>query len=153
MKSLMALVLYFAYGANLDLRRFRRRCPDSVVLGRALLRNHRLAFTRYDRHEKGGVADIVAEAGAQVWGALYEVDERCMRALDEYEGAPRAYRRETVRVADDRGGEHEATAYVANKTGEFAPSRGYLTQIARGARTHGLPEEYVEAIENTRTYS
>ncbi len=62
----MSRVLYFAYGANLDLRRFRRRCPGAVVLGRALLRNYQLAFTRYDRHEKGGVADIVPEAGAQV---------------------------------------------------------------------------------------
>lgn len=149
----MSRVLYFAYGANLDLRRFRRRCPDSVVLGRALLRNYRLAFTRYDSHEKGGVADIVAEAGAQVWGALYDIDEQSMRALDEYEGAPRAYRRETVRVADDRGGEHEAITYVANKTGEFAPSRTYLALIARGARDHGLPDEYVKSIEETRTHA
>jgi gamma-glutamylcyclotransferase (GGCT)/AIG2-like uncharacterized protein YtfP len=149
----MLRVLYFAYGANLDLRRFRRRCPGAVVFGRALLRNHQLAFTRYDRHEKGGVADIVAEAGAQVWGALYEVNESCLRALDDYEGAPRSYRRETVRVADDKSVEHEAIAYVANKTGEFAPSRDYLSQITRGARAHGLPEEYVQALEATRTHA
>lgn len=149
----MARVLYFAYGANMELRRFRRRCPGAAVLGRALLRNYRLAFTRYDRAEKGGVADIVAEAGSLVWGALYEIDESCLRTLDEYEGAPRAYRRETVRVADDRGEEHEAIAFVANKTGEFAPSRTYLAQIARGARAHELPEEYVQAIEGTKTYA
>jgi gamma-glutamylcyclotransferase (GGCT)/AIG2-like uncharacterized protein YtfP len=153
MMSLMARVLYFAYGANMDTRRFRRRCPGAVALGRAMLRNYRLAFTRYDRAEKGGVADIVAEAGTQVWGALYDIDERCLRALDDYEGAPRAYRRETVRVADDRGGEHEAIAYVANRTGEFAPSKTYLAQIVRGARAHELPEEYVKVIEGTRTYA
>ena len=152
MKSLMARVLYFAYGANMDTRRFRRRCPGSVVLGRALLRNYRLAFTRYDSHEKGGVADIVAEAGAQVWGALYDIDEACLRALDQYEGAPQAYRRETVRVADDRGVEHQAVAYVANKTGEFAPGRTYLALIVRGARDHELPEEYVKSIEETKTH-
>ena len=149
----MPRTLYFAYGANLDLRRFRRRCPGAVALGRALLRNYQLAFTRYDRHEKGGVADIVPEAGAQVWGALYEVDASGLRALDEYEGAPRAYRRATVRVADDKGVEHEAIAYIANKTGEFAPSREYLAQITRGARDHGLPEEYVRHLERTRTYA
>ena len=95
----MAAVLYFAYGANMETRRFRRRCPGADVLGRALLRNYRLAFTRYDRAEKGGVADIVAEAGAQVWGALYEIDEKCLRALDEYEGAPRAAYSENERSA------------------------------------------------------
>ena len=58
-----------------------------------------------------------------------------------------------MRVADDRGVEHEAIAYVANKTGTFAPGKAYLTQIARGARAHELPEEYVRSIEETTTYA
>jgi gamma-glutamylcyclotransferase (GGCT)/AIG2-like uncharacterized protein YtfP len=149
----MARVLYFAYGANLDLRRFRRRCPGAAVVGRARLPDYRLAFTRYSRAEKGGVADIVAHPGAEVWGALYQIDESCFRALDEYEGAPRAYRREAVVVIDDAGVERAALAYIANKTGDFAPSREYLAQIARGARDHGLPDEYVRRIEEVRTYA
>ncbi len=149
----MARVLYFAYGANLESRRFRRRCPSAVVLGRARLADYQLAFTRYSRAERGGVADIVAQPDAEVWGALYDIDDGCFAALDEYEGAPRAYRRETVRVTDDTGASHEAVAYIANKTGEFAPSRQYLAIIARGARDHGLPEEYVQAIEGVRPHS
>ncbi len=149
----MARVLYFAYGANLDLRRFRRRCPGANVLGRARLAGYRLAFTRYSRDEKGGVADIVPEPGAEVWGALYEIDASGFAALDDYEGAPRAYRRETLRVIDDAGTEREAVVYIANRTGEFAPSRAYLAQITRGAREHELPEEYVRTIEETRTHA
>jgi gamma-glutamylcyclotransferase len=145
--------LYFAYGSNLDLRRFRRRCPGATVAGRARLAEHALAFTRYSRAEKGGVADIVPQPGATVWGALYEIDEGCFRALDEYEGAPREYRRETVVVIDDAGVEREAVAYVGNKTGEFAPSRQYLAQITRGAREHELPEEYVRTLESVRTHA
>ena len=149
----MSRISYFAYGANLDFRRFRRRCPRATVLGRARLPDHRLAFTRYSRAEKGGVADIVAEAGASVWGVLYEIDASSFGALDEYEGAPRAYRRETLRVIDESGVEREAIAYIANKTGDFAPSRAYLAQIARGAREHGLPEAYVLGIERVRTHA
>ena len=149
----MSRILYFAYGANLDLRRFRRRCPGAAVVGRARLPDYQLAFTRYSRAEKGGVADIVPEPGAEVWGALYEIDASCFAALDDYEGAPRAYRRAPVRVIDDAGSEREAVAYVGNKTGEFAPSRQYLAQITRGAREHNLPEEYVRALEETRTYA
>jgi gamma-glutamylcyclotransferase (GGCT)/AIG2-like uncharacterized protein YtfP len=132
-------ITYFAYGANLDLRRFRRRCPGATVLGRARLAGHRLAFTRYSSAEKGGVADIVTEPGADVWGVLYEIDASCFGALDSYEGAPRAYRRETMCVVDEAGVGHDAAVYVANKTGEFAPSRAYLEQITKGAREHGLP--------------
>ncbi len=149
----MSSILYFAYGSNLDLRQFRRRCPGAVVVGRARLPDHRLAFTRYSSNRRGGVADIVHQPGVEVWGALYEVDEACLAALDEYEGVPQAYRRETVRVVDDGGLEREAVAYIANRTGEFAPSRQYLALIARGARDHGLPEEYVLAIEQVRTHS
>jgi gamma-glutamylcyclotransferase (GGCT)/AIG2-like uncharacterized protein YtfP len=149
----MPRILYFAYGANLDLRRFRRRCPGANVLGRARLPDYQLAFTRYSRAEKGGVADIVPEPGAEVWGALYEIDASCFAPLDDYEGAPRAYRRETLRVVDDAGTEREAFVYIANKTGEFAPSRAYLSQITRGAREHELPEEYVRTLESVRTHA
>jgi hypothetical protein len=58
-----------------------------------------------------------------------------------------------VRVIDDAGVEREAVAYVGNRTGTFAPSRAYLAQITRGARDHGLPEEYVRALESTRTHA
>ncbi len=149
----MPRVLYFAYGANLDLRRFRRRCGGATVLGRARLAGYQLVFTRYSMAEKGGVADIVPEPDAEVWGVLYEIDASCFAALDDYEGAPRAYRRETLCVVDDAGAEREATVYIANRTGQFAPSRAYLAQIVLGAREHALPEEYVRAIEETRTHA
>jgi len=149
----MSRITYFAYGANLDFRRFRRRCPGATVLGRARLPDHRLAFTRYSRAEKGGVADIVAEPGAAVWGVLYEIVASSFAALDEYEGAPRAYRREVMHVVDGDGVECEAVVYIANKTGDFAPSRQYLALITRGAREHGLPEDYVQEIESVRTHA
>jgi gamma-glutamylcyclotransferase (GGCT)/AIG2-like uncharacterized protein YtfP len=144
-------VLYFAYGSNLELRRFRKRCPSATVVGRARLADHALGFTRYSRAEKGGVADIVPQPGATVWGGLYEIDQSCFGALDGYEGAPREYRRETVRVIDDAGAEHDAAVYIANKSGEFAPSSAYLEQIITGARDHKLPEDYIEGLERIRT--
>jgi gamma-glutamylcyclotransferase (GGCT)/AIG2-like uncharacterized protein YtfP len=150
---LMTRLLYFAYGSNLHLRMFRRRCPGAVVRGRARLPGYRLAFTRYNRTRKGGVADIVPEPEAEVWGALYEIDRACLAALDDYEHVPRAYRREAVRVEDDAGAAHEAFAYLANQTGHFAPSKQYLGVIVQGARDHGLPEAYIASLQETRTYA
>ncbi|MEX2159025.1 MAG: gamma-glutamylcyclotransferase family protein [Dehalococcoidia bacterium] len=145
--------LYFAYGSNMHLRMFRRRCPGAKPLGPALLRGYRIAFTRYDRTRKGGVADIVPEPDAEVWGALYEIDNACFVTLDKYENAPRAYRRELVRVIDDAAAEHESHTYIANQTGHFAPSRQYLGIIVQGARDHDLPEEYVQALQKTKTHA
>ena len=149
----MPASLYFAYGSNLSLQQFARRCPGAKPAGRARLVEYRLAFTRYSTKRKGGVADIVPEPGATVWGALYEVDESHLMALDEFEGVPRAYLRQPVRVLDDGDAEREALAYFANRTGEFAPSRAYLDIILRGARDHGLPEDYTAALEGLRTYA
>ncbi len=147
------MTLYFAYGSNLDLRQMRRRCPGSEVVGRARLLDYRLGFTRYSTKRKGGVADIVPEPGAEVWGALYNVDAAGMASLDEFEGVPRAYRRIDVRVFDDAEAELEAVAYFANKTGEFAPGRHYLGLIITGSRDHGLPDDYIQVLESIRTHA
>lgn len=147
----MARSLYFAYGSNLHLRQFARRCPGAKPAGRARLPDYSLAFTRYSTKRKGGVADIVPEPGGEVWGALYEVDETHLASLDQYEGVPRSYRRETISVFDDEGREREVFTYMAHQTGRFAPSRMYLDLIVTGAREHKLPEEYVAAIEQLPT--
>ncbi len=149
----MSGTLYFAYGSNLSIRQMRRRCPGSEVVGRARLPDYRLGFTRYATKRKGGVADIVPEPGAEVWGALYTVDDAGMASLDEFEGVPRAYRRIDVSVFDDEGTDLEAVAYIANRTGEFAPGREYLDLIVSGGREHGLPDEYVRALEGIRTHA
>jgi len=149
----MADTLYFAYGSNLDVRQMRRRCPGSSVVGRAWLPDYRLAFTRYSTKRKGGVADIVAEPGATVWGALYQCNDSDMAALDQFENVPYSYRRIDVVVFDDQKNELEAVAYFANKTGEFAPGRDYLGLIVTGSRDHKLPDEYVAALEAIRTWT
>jgi gamma-glutamylcyclotransferase (GGCT)/AIG2-like uncharacterized protein YtfP len=145
--------LVFAYGALLEQRRMRRLCPGARFIGTARLADHALAFTRYSRAEKGGVADVVEALGESVWDVLYEIDGSCLDALDRYEEAPRAYRRDTRTVVGLDGVELEALVYVANRTGDFAPSRMYRELILRGARERGLPEEYLRAIEAVKPHS
>jgi len=94
---------------------------------------------------------VVEDAPSAVWGVLYEVDEACLASMDRVEGVPTAYRRERVTVFDDAGQPQEAITYMANRTGEFLPSRSYLEVILRGARAYGLPAEYVAGLERIRT--
>jgi gamma-glutamylcyclotransferase (GGCT)/AIG2-like uncharacterized protein YtfP len=143
--------LYFAYGSNMEPRRFKRYCPHGQVLGRARLPGYRLDFTRYSTGFRGGVADIVPDAEAEVWGVLSRVEESDLASLDEYEGVPVGYRRERLTVIDDSGREHAAVTYVANRTGHFAPSKGYVEIIVKGARERGLPADYVRQLEQIRT--
>jgi gamma-glutamylcyclotransferase (GGCT)/AIG2-like uncharacterized protein YtfP len=118
-------MLYFAYGANLNLRGMKRRCPKAEPVTVAKLKGYRLEFRTY--------ATIVADPKAEVLGALYRLTPQCFRALDEYEGPE--YKKITVTVdtnVDANGGAQEATAYI-KQTGERAPpSVMYFTEIARG---------------------
>jgi gamma-glutamylcyclotransferase (GGCT)/AIG2-like uncharacterized protein YtfP len=124
-------------------------CPGHRFLGRAELRDHRLAFTRRSQRTGTGVADALAARGASVWGALYELDEAHLAALDEKEGNGWAYERKLVRVSGDDGrNAHDAFAYVviAPEPDQVPPSAEYLQALLDGARERGLPDAYVATL-------
>jgi gamma-glutamylcyclotransferase len=143
--------LYFAYASNMEPRRFQRLCPGGTFVGAARLPGRRLAFSRYSRQRRGGSTDIVPDAEAEVWGALYEVSEADLETLDRSEDVPAAYRRETVAVEDAEGRERQAVTYIANRTGDFLPHPDYLRLIVEGAEARGLPPHYVDALRQIRT--
>jgi gamma-glutamylcyclotransferase len=147
----MARELYFAYASNMEPRRFRRLCPGGALVGPARLPAYRLAFSRYSRQRRGGSADVVPDPDSEVWGALYEVDEDDLAAMDRNEGVPAAYRRQVVTVLDEAGEERQAVTYTANPTGDFLPHKEYLRVILQGAEARGLPPEYVESLRQIRT--
>ncbi len=114
-------MLYFAYGANLNLRGMKRRCPKAKPLSPATLTGYRLEFRIY--------ATVVPDSNSKVLGALYDLTAACLRALDEYEGPE--YDKIDVTVETPEG-QQQATAYIL-KAGERAPpSVAYYGDIARG---------------------
>jgi gamma-glutamylcyclotransferase (GGCT)/AIG2-like uncharacterized protein YtfP len=115
-------MLYFAYGANLNLRGMKRRCPKAEPVTAAVLKGYRLEFRTF--------ATIVADPKAEVLGALYRLTPQCFRALDEYEGEE--YEKITVKIDGQ-----EAVAYIMKagdllKKGLAPPAVMYFTDIARG---------------------
>ena len=145
--------LYFAFGSNLDRGRLHQHCPSARFVSAARLADHRLAFTIESRNTwHGGVADILASAGDEVWGALWVIDGAHAHALDEQEGvfrAPPAYQRYRVSVELPAGDRVTCRAYqvVAPDLRGFAPSPAYKATILRGARACGLPGAYIARLE------
>jgi gamma-glutamylcyclotransferase len=142
------LIRYFAYGSNLASAEMRAACPDHRFLGAARLDGRRLELRRRSRRWGGGAADIANAPGEHVWGALYELPDAALEALDAKEGAGFAYRRIDVEV--ERDGERvSAVAYeVADKEPEeLPPTPAYVEALIGGARERGLPEAYVVALE------
>ncbi len=142
--------LYFAYGCNMD--------PDllSEVVGcrvppgwAARLDGWRLAFNKGGEGERGTevVANLVADARCTVFGVVYRLPIRTLAPLDEFEGAPEHYRRETVWVRPlRRRARQAAVTYVAQPRWTVParrPTAAYLERLLRGAARHRLPDPYV----------
>ena len=155
-------ILYFAYGSNLFLEQMQKRIGgEPKVIGAACLENHRLGFTILSKTWKGGVADIVPEAGSKVWGAIYELTEEQLEKIDHYEGYRKDrdpkknfYNRVEVEVIDKRGVKQPCLTYQAEVGDEkmrkylyHRPSEKYYEVIRKGGKDHGLPEEFFEHLE------
>ena len=154
-------MLYFAYGSNMLFDQMRERCPSSLFVCVPALDGYRLAFTRRAAGASSpwrgfGVADVVVHEGERVWGAVFEIDERDIGALDRSEGyrhgcETNAYRRVEVQVA--RGAEPEqsllAQTYVVCMREEPnpMPHRDYVARIVAGAKSWNIPADYLQALE------
>ena len=155
-------ILYFAYGSNLFLEQMQMRIGGKPkVISAACLENHRLGFTILSKTWKGGVADIVPEAGSKVWGAVYELTEEQLVKIDHYEGYKKDrdpkknfYNRLQVEVVDKKGVKQPCLTYQAKVEDEkkrkylyHRPSEKYYEVIRKGGEEHGLPEEFFEHLK------
>ena len=135
--------LYFAYGANLNLEGMTYRCPGYKAIAPAVLPNYRFAFK--------GVADVEPLYGENVYGALYLLRPKHMKALDRFEGYPNLYIRKQVlvQVLDGLSPRNfsRATVYIMRNGDRYSePSKHYLDTILTGCKQWELPEEYREEI-------
>ncbi|MFO7311997.1 MAG: gamma-glutamylcyclotransferase family protein [Bacillota bacterium] len=147
----MDAVYYFAYGSCMSPEDLARDVEEFELVGPALVRGYRLAFTRYSRARRGGVADLVPDEGGVVEGVLYRLPAEQLPALDEREGAPEHYRREHVRVETADGNVYDdvLTYVVVDKAPEEVPPHAdYVQTILRGAEAY-LSRPYVEQLRET----
>ena len=121
---------------NLDQMEFR--CPAARVVETVRLEDYRLAFC--GMQPGSGVATIFPEEGCQVEGVLWEITPECEQALDGYEGYPRLYGKQEVRVMN-----------APYKEKLASPSRLYLRGILEGCRENGIPTKIVrDAVSWTK---
>ena len=142
--------LYFAYGSNLCPQQMQKRCADARFVTIAALKDHRLCFPRISRTwGGGGVAGILAHAGATCFGVVYELTEDDLAAMDGYEGHPHDYFRAEINVAPPEGESFACWSYFANpqEGAPFLPVAAYLERMVSGAEAHGLPQEYIDALK------
>lgn len=131
------------------------RCPSARFVAIARLPDHRLAFTRMSRKRKCGVADAVQCGGSEVWGAIYEIPEAEVRALDASEGYQpdreknSYWRRECVVLEDGTAGKARKvqTYFATPERNPPLPNQEYKDCILAGARRWSLPHAYIADLE------
>ena len=135
--------LYFAYGSNLHAARLRERVPSARALGAHLLEGFRFALDKPSR-DGSAKANLRAQPGGRVWGAVYSIDAADWARLDACEPG---YRRLRVRLrAGDA--ERDAEAYLSQlRCEEPVAYHWYKQLIVDGAREHALPSEWIEFLQ------
>lgn len=145
---------YFAYGSNMDQNQMKERCPNSILIGKAVLKNYRLDFFEYSPRWQGGCADIVPDKNSEVWGLLYDVLESDINELDKFEGSPSFYRRTTMQVEITDVGVGAEVYILVNKKPFTAPTIKYLNIIKATSKDFDFPadyQKYLDSIEIKKT--
>ena len=135
------MLLYFAYGANMDADGMAVRCPRSKALGLARLARHRLAIMRE------GWLTVVRDVRADVHGVLWDLALSDVAALDRFEDvSTRLYTKIVQPVITSRG-QKRALVYVGANSGPGKADADYIAGVLLSARRWRLPAAGVAAYE------
>lgn len=138
---------YFAYGSNTNFDHMRRVCGwHFTALGMATLADYEFG------PDRRGFATVRPQIGQHVLGVLYEIDQYCVNALDEFEGYPDIFNRIEVVVTDIDNQSHTAYIYIepVEQFGGDYLRESYIKMIVAGAIQNHLPKEWIKFLESFR---
>jgi len=141
------LMYYFAYGTNMNYEHMRRIAGRHfTVLGVATLPDYEFGI------DQRGYNNSRPKKGSKVWGVLYEVDDECIAALDNYEGYPEVFGRIEVTVTDFAGSQKKAWMYLqpSEAFGGTKAKEEHIKRILAGAEENHLPQEWIKFLETFR---
>lgn len=143
-------MLYFAYGSNMSRPRLEARVPSARFVTTARLDGHRLTFHKVGADGSGKCdAYATGDPAHCVLGVVFDIAAAEKRALDRIEGLGVGYVEKVVRLLDADGANIEAFLYSAiHIDATLQPFGWYKAHVLAGARTHGLPADYVRWIES-----
>lgn len=146
-------MLLFAYGSNMDAAQLSKR------LGRQLeyhfvgsVKGYKFGYFGHSQNWHGyGSADMVktSDDDSRVWGVVYDVAEKDLDILDEFEHVSSGrYKRIEVKVDDEAGGSSRAVTYVLSRLGHDEspnkPGDDYRDKCVESAAKAGLPPVYID---------
>ena len=138
------MMLYFAFGSNLNQKQMKRRCRDSKYIGCYSLKNYKLVFRNY--FLGGGVAYVLKKKNSSVLGAIYKISKKDEKELDIYEDFPKTYIKKYFSLL----GKKVMFYYMPKKTKHVLPSKRYLNLIIQGYKDCGYRNNYIVISKNKK---
>ena len=131
----MSNQLFAAYGVGVNRTEMAKRCPTAKLLGASTLRNYRLTFRG---SHAAAAANIEPAKGCSVPVLVWEITQADEAALDQYEGFPYLYEKQSVRIRLD-GKLVNAMIYTMAGSRLFGkPSAFYYSAILEGYKEAGF---------------
>lgn len=140
---------YFSFGSNMDHSQMKKRTPLAEFISIGYVPNHDLVFNRRGSYRPGGVASIEPFDGRNVYGVIWAISPEELKEMDRIED-PDAYERVEMDVISENGSAVRCHVYIAFSQGEFIADQPYLELIISAAKSSGLPEEWINRIEQYR---
>ncbi|MDJ0961260.1 MAG: gamma-glutamylcyclotransferase family protein [Acidimicrobiia bacterium] len=98
----------------------------------------------------GALPTVTPTTGSTVWGAVFNVDDSALEALDEAEGAEHRVRT-TIEAMDRMGRRHQVAVHLhqpnGSSNGAGTPSEEYLRIMLDGSRHWSLPAGWIAGLE------
>jgi gamma-glutamylcyclotransferase (GGCT)/AIG2-like uncharacterized protein YtfP len=129
----------------------QKLCPQAVLIGVGYLPDYQLVFTTHIEQRSRGGADVVPQAGAEVWGLVYQISDAELDAMDANKLYPEIYDRIEVPIQlRDRQATTSAWTYVMqDKQKSFAtPTADYVQLLLTAAQANGFPTTYQEYLRS-----
>lgn len=149
-------ILYLAYGSNLHPLRLNERLGSSELVTTVALPGWRL---RFDKRGADGSAkaNLRPAPGSdhEAWAVVYDVSASQLLRLDRFEGWGSGYETVWFEVTSSSR-QLQCLTYLAPshwQTAGMLPFDWYRLFIAAGARHHGFPKDYVQAIARGQSMS
>lgn len=130
---------YFAYGANLNQKTFKSRCPDASFISTATLSDFEFFIT------SRGYSSLRENKDSFVQGVIWEITESDESLLDIYEGVDAGYYSKEFFFIEKYG---LCLVYVASEETEGSPNEKYLKDIILQSKSYGFDEEYIEILKS-----
>lgn len=148
------VILYFAYGSNMNPRRMSERGINIVKPISCSLAGYKLIFNKKAKDGAFAYANIQISCEDDfVEGILYQLSNEDIKKLDRFEGFPNHYDKKSLSVVCSDGKNVQALTYIANgnmiKNG-LKPKKEYLNHLLAGKDY--LSEKYYKSLSNTSTY-